>query len=608
MFLRHLITVLGVAGLLAAGPAVAAGPADVPHNPGTATAVGTGGAVATGDSDASRVALSVLEQGGNAIDAAVAAAGVLSVTEPYLCGLGGGGFLVAYLADQHRVVTVDHRETAPATVKADLFIDPATAQPYPFPEQVTSGLGVGVPGTVAGWHEALRRYGTLSLDKVLMPAIEVARRGFVVDDIFAAQTAENLDRFRDFTSTRALFLTPDGDVPAVGSVLRNPELAKTLETIATKGPQAFYRGKIADDIVATVQHPPVRPGTTRSVRPGTMTAADLGSYRALIRPPTHVTYHNYDVFGMGPPSSGGSTVGEILTILDAFNLGSMPEAQAQHLIFEASRLAFADRNAYLGDPAFVDIPLRGLLSEGFATERRALIGPTAASSPVAAGNPYPYEVEAEAGRSKARPKASSPTVSVAGLALTVEGGSTTHLTVSDRFGNVVAYTFTIESHGGSGMVVPGRGFLLNNELTDFNPVPPHPNAPQGGKRPRSSIAPTIVMHDGRPVLALGAPGGSTIITTVAQLLVQTLDLEHALPEAIAAPRASQRNTAEAQAEPAFLASPEARALEALGHRFASVPELGAATGIAFLPDGRVQAVVEPTRRGGGTALVEHPKR
>jgi gamma-glutamyltranspeptidase / glutathione hydrolase len=295
---------------------------------------------------------------------------------------------------------------------------------------------------------------------------------------------------------------------------------------------------------------------------------------------------------MGPPSSGGSTVGEALNILETFDLAGMVRADAIHHVLEASRLAFADRNAYLGDPAFTDVPLAGLLSDGFAAERARAIGERAAPGPVAPGNPYPYE-----GRT-------APSDRRTPVGAGREGPSTTHLTVSDRHGNVVSYTFTIEQIGGSGIVVPGRGFLLNNELTDFDPVPPHPNAPEAGKRPRSSIAPTIVLQAGRPVLALGSPGGATIITTVLQLLVETLDFGRTLPAAVAAPRVSQRNSPETSVEPQFAGTPEARSLEALGHRFAVAPEIGAATGIAFLPDGRVQAAAEPVRRGGGSALVQ----
>ena len=577
-----------LAAILFVGAAAVAAPAQRGSR-----AVGTGGAVATVDPLATAAALDVLDDGGNAVDAAVAAAAVLGVTEPFSCGVGGGGFLLAWLADDARAVSVDHRETAPAAFDADAFIDPSTGLPYPHDRLVTSGLGVGVPGTVAGWEEALRRYGTRSLAEVLEPAIDAARGGFTVDQAFSDQVAANRDRFAHFTSTRNLFLTEDGEPPAAGSTFRNPALAETLELVARAGSSAFYRGPVADDIAEAVAHPPVVESSGRDVMPGRMTTADLADYEALIRPPLRVAYRGFDVLGMAPPSSGGSTAGEALNILEGFDLAAMPRPEALHHVLEASRLAFADRNAYLGDPAFSDVPLAGLLSDGFAAERRASIGPRAAEGPVPPGDPYPHE-----GRR-------APADGAAAAGTGREGLSTTHLTVSDRHGNVVSYTYTIEAIGGSGIVVPGRGFLLNNELTDFDPAPPqHPNAPDAGKRPRSSMAPTIVLRDGRPVLALGSPGGATIITTVLQLLVDVLDLGRPLADALAAPRASQRNTAETSAEPAFVESSDGRALAELGHRFAASPEIGAATGIAFLPDGRVEAVAEPVRRGGGRAGVE----
>jgi gamma-glutamyltranspeptidase/glutathione hydrolase len=567
-----LLVLLLLGGLLVpAAPATARGLAP-PKQP---TAVGTGGAAASVDALASHAALTILRLGGNAVDAAVAAAAVLGVVEPYSCGIGGGGFLVAHLAGEERVVSLDFRETAPAAFTPETFLDPVTGAPIPLDQGITSGLGVGVPGTVRGWEQALEQWGTMPLRRVLLPAIAVALHGFVVDQTFADQTAANLDRFDDFSSTRELFLTDEGEVPAVGTVLRNPDLARTYLAIALRGPDAFYEGPIARDIVETVTEPPLLEGETRTVRPGLMTEDDLAGYESVERAPTRIDYRGYDVYGMGPPSSGGSTVGEALQILEGLDVSE--RERAFHFLFESSALAFADRGAFLGDPDYVDVPLEGLLSDGYAAERRALIGETATAKPLPPGDPRPYE-----------------------------GDSTTHLTVSDDEGNVVALTFTIESTGGSGIAVPGRGFLLNNELTDFNFTPGTANSPEGGKRPRSSISPTVVLRDGEPVLAVGSPGGATIITTVLQILVDRLDLGATLPEAIAAPRASQRNAASTQAEPEFRASPLAAALAARGHVFSDTAEIGAATGIEFLPDGRVVAAAEPRRRGGGSAVVEHP--
>lgn len=603
--MRVIISLVSTVVLLF-GAAVGASAGTVTALPGThpaggthSTATGEGGAVATVDETASRAALRVLRSGGNAVDAAVAGAAVLGVTEPYSCGIGGGGFMVIRPADGSSVTTIDHRESAPQAFRPDIYIDPATDAPIPFDELVTSGLGVGVPGTVLGWEEALRRYGTRSLGQLLQPAIGVARSGFRVDDTFADQTEENLERFRAFTSTRRLFLD-NGAVPEVGSTFRNPALARTYSTIARRGSNAFYKGSLAQEIVETVVSPPVTPSTDLQVRPGVMTESDLRDYDVPIRYPTAVSYRSYDVYSMGPPSSAGSTVGEALNILEGFDLSSESRAVALHDYIEASKLAYADRNAYLGDPEYTDVPLEGLLSDGYAAERRSLIRPRPLEAPVEPGDPFPFQDDPSY---PLRPRVS----------VTAEGPSTTHLTVSDAQGNVVAYTFTIEQTGGSGMVVPGYGFLLNNELTDFDPEPPHPNAPEAGKRPRSSMSPTIVLKDGNPVLALGSPGGATIITTVLQTLVNYIDFGMSLPDAVAAPRISNLNLPETLAEPEFLRTPAAGALEARGHEFVTpvslgepTNDIGAVAAIAFRPEGEVQAVAEPERRGGGTALVEHP--
>ncbi|TMG15846.1 MAG: gamma-glutamyltransferase [Chloroflexi bacterium] len=558
--------------LLAGQPALAARPTPVKE----ATVIGTGGAAASVDPIATSVAIDILRRGGNAVDAAVAAAAALGVVEPFSCGLGGGGFMVIYSARDGRVFTLDGRETAPSAFRADSFIDPSTGLPISFAEGVTSGLGVGVPGTPRLWAQALARYGTIPLAAALAPSIGIARSGFEIDQTFHDQVASNQDRFKDFSSTRDLYL-PGGDAPAVGSIFRNPDLARTYQTLSGHGMDAFYRGDVANAIVNTVQHPPLVPGGTRNVRPGLMTAGDLASYQAISRAPTDIQYRGYEIFSMGPPSSGGSTVGEALKILEGFDLGSLTRAQALYLMLEASKLAYADRNQYVADPDFVSVPLQGLLSDAYAAQRRALIGPTALPVPVAPGDPSPFN------------------------------SSTTHLTVSDRFGNVVSYTFTIEQIGGSGIVVPGRGFLLNNELTDFNFVTGTANSPAGGKRPRSSMSPTIVLKDGKPILALGSPGGASIITTVLQMLLERLDLGRTLPGAIATARISQRNSSTTQAEPAFFGTPERSALEALGEKFSSTPEIGAATGIEFLSDGMVLAAAEPVRRGGGSAMVVVPQ-
>jgi gamma-glutamyltranspeptidase/glutathione hydrolase len=590
-------SVLGFAVALVAGSVRA--PA-APQPAKEAVAVGTGGAVASVDPDATEAGIRVLREGGNAVDAAVAANAVLGVTEPFVAGIGGGGFMVVYLARQHRVITIDGRETAPQAFPEDAFIDPANGQPIPFfPQRVTSGMAVGVPGTLAAWAGA-EQFGTMPLKRLLQPAIAVAERGFVVDDTFRSQIADNLTRLDAFTSSRALFLTPEGQPPPVGSVFRNPQLAHAYRLIAREGPAALYDGPIGAALVDTVRKPPVAPDSMLGfpVRPGVMTTADLARYAAPLRAPTHVTYRGYDVYGMAPPSSGGSTVGEALNILEGLDMSTPDRVLALHRYLESSKIAFADRNRWVGDPDYVDVPLEGLLSKGFAGERRCLISSAALATPVAPGDPAPpYS-----------PCAGAAAPTPAGT----EGTSTNHLTVVDRYGNVVSYTSTIEQIAGSAIAVPGYGFLLNNELTDFDPAPPapgapDPNLPAGGKRPRSSMAPTIVLDGGRPLLGVGSPGGSTIITTVLQILLDRFDFGMSLPDAIAAPRASQRNTSTTTAEPAFISQYGTDLRTRFSQQpFTSTPEIGAATGIELLPNGELEAAAEPVRRGGGAAAVVCP--
>jgi gamma-glutamyltranspeptidase / glutathione hydrolase len=579
---------------LGATPAVAAAP------PSSAVAVGFGGAVASVDADATRAAIEVLRDGGNAVDAAVTAAAVLGVTEPFSAGIGGGGFLVYYDARTRTVHTIDGRETAPQSMRADAFVNPQTGVPYDFQEARVSGISVGIPGTPATWQEALRRFGTISLRDALRPGARIARRGFLVDATFAGQVAGNRDAFGRFGSTSALYL-PDGQPPAVGATFRNPDLARTYDLIGREGLGVLYGGEVGRDIVRTVAHPPLSPDPVGTwafpIRPGTMSGSDLARYRVRTPAPTHSTYHGIDVYGMAPPSSGGTAVSEALNILETVPLGGLSRTQALHRYLEASALAFADRNRYVGDGTPRPV-LDTLASKRFARQRACLIDPARALA-----IPVPVGVLGGPG--------TCPTANPSTMDSNEHG--TTNLTVADRWGNVVEYTLTIEQIGGNAMVVPGRGFLLNNELTDFNFTPtqgsaPDPNLPAPGKRPRSSMSPTILLRDGRPFLATGSPGGSTIITTVLQVLVNRLDLGMSLPAAIAAPRASQRNTPTVPAEPAFLALPEAAALAALGHVFAPMTEIGAATGIEFLPGGAVLAAAEPTRRGGGSAAVVRPAR
>ena len=393
---------------------------------------------------------------------------------------------------------------------------------------------------------------------------------------------------------------PGGAPPAVGSTFRNRDLAQTYRLLSKQGVGAFYRGELAADIVRTVQDPPVVAAPPVpwgfTIRPGELQASDLASYDVRTPRPTHTRYRGFDVFGMPTPSSGGSTIGEGLNIVENGDLGDLSRTQALHRYLEASALAFADRNRYVGDNTPRAL-LDELLNQRFAGERACQIDPAEAlAKPVAPGVPDGAYRRCD--------------IVAPALVQTNERG-TTNLTVTDRWGNVVEYTLTIEQIGGNAMLVPGRGFLLNNEMTDFNFTPtqgtaPDPNLPAPGKRPRSSMAPTILLRQGKPFLATGSPGGSMIITTVFQILLNRIDLGMTLPEAIAAARASQRNTATVVASRRSVVG-EAE-LMALGHSFSTMAEIGAATGVEFLPNGQVVAAAEPVRRGGGSAAVVRPSK
>src|SRR3954462_12874937 len=530
------------------------------------TAVGTGGAAASVDPLATAAAIDVLAKGGNAFDAAIAAAGVLGVVEPYSCGIGGGGFMTFRDGKTGKILTLDSREKAPAAMQpTSFFINGGGPTDAQFNINRYSGLSVGVPGTPYAWSYMLRNYGTYSLAKALKYGESVARNGFVVDKTFYDQTDPNDAWFDDIPSPAAIYLDPDGTPRDVGTKLRNPDLAKTYELLGEQGVRkTFYTGALAQAIVNASQTVPVAPTADHTWRPGLMTMQDMANYVAPLRDPVKLSYLGADVYGMGPPASGGPTLLEGLNIMQQ---DQMPHNRASTLYdyLEASRLAYADRNAFLGDPSFVANPIAGLLDPGHGASQFARIRPTAPAGAVSNGNP--------------------PQSPPAGSAATVDrNGSTTHLSVADKKGNIVSYTFTIEQTGGNGVVVPGYGFLLNNELTDFDTAAPAaPNHPAGNKRPRSSISPTIVMKGDTPWFTIGSPGGASIIPTVLQTLVNRINFKMPLEVALGQPRASQRNSSTTEAESSFVNSPEGQALYARGERYRAPAgdEIGALTGIEF---------------------------
>ncbi|WP_222918327.1 gamma-glutamyltransferase [Natrinema sp. SYSU A 869] len=452
------------------------------------------GMVSSVDPIASGVAASVLREGGNAVDAAVALQYVLAVTQPHGSGVGGGGFMVIYDADADEVDVIDSRERAPQGATADMFLDD-DGEPIPFADRIRLGEAVGVPGTVMGLETALDRHGSRPRQRLVTPAIDLARNGFPVDRVFANQIAENWDKFND--AAKAAYSDENGRPLTEGDTHSNTDLAETFEAIKRGGADAFYDGPIAADLAATVRN-----------AGGSMTTDDLATYDVTIDEPVRAEWNDVEIVGQPLPSSGPSTVAYILKLLESLDIGQYDRRSPEmyHLVSEATSLAWADRNEYMGDPEFVDVPIDGLLDDAYLRERAETVrvddtlADYEAGECVDPGSPPGIEPS----------QAPSPDT---------KHGSTTHFSVIDADGNAVSYTSTIEQFMGSGMMVPGRGFMLNNELTDFNAVPEGPNMVEPWKRPLSSMSPTIVLRDGVPEFTVGSPGGWTIITSVAQTLL-----------------------------------------------------------------------------------------
>jgi gamma-glutamyltranspeptidase/glutathione hydrolase len=454
----------------------------------------------------------ILRQGGSAADAMIAVQTVLGLVEPQSSGLGGGSFIVWYDAESGEITTLDARETAPLAATPVLFQDEA-GQPLKFFDAVVGGRSVGTPGTPALLEEAHRRWGKSNWGSLFEPAIDLAENGFEVSPRLADLVAgdEYLSRY---PATAAYFL-PDGKPIAAGATLTNPAYAETLRAIAQGGASAFYTGDIAEGIVNAVQ--------SAEDNPGLLSTVDLALYRVKERPPVCVTYRERDVCGMGPPSSGALTVGQILGMLEGYDIAGMgPDStEAWRLIGDASRLAFADRERYMADSDFVPMPTEGLIDPAYLTERGKLLAGDDALPETAPGNP-------------AFDHASNWADDIS-----IEFPSTSHISIVDSEGNALAMTTTIEGGFGSHVMAPG-GFLLNNELTDFSFAThtdgvPIANRVEPGKRPRSSMAPTIVLRDGKPELVIGSPGGSRIIGYVAQAIVAHVDWGMDVQQAVAMP-------------------------------------------------------------------------
>ncbi|QKY70375.1 gamma-glutamyltransferase [Lentibacillus sp. CBA3610] len=389
-WLRLFMTVFLIMLLVTTAPVTTSAgyPEDPRQNP---TAVGDGGAVATEHVEASNAATEILKNGGNAVDAAVAAAAAQGVTRPFSGGIGGGGFMNIYLAEEDRSLILDHVTETSENFGPDSFINSETGELYPASVRSSSGMATGIPGAVKAWEQALEEHGSMSLSDVLQPAIEVAEEGFAADPNFIRETSENADKLRLFESAKAIYLDENGEVPEQGTIMKNPDLADTYRLLAEHGSEIFYEGEIAEAIIDTIHNPPVVDNPQREVLPGNMTMDDLENYEVLHKEPTHTTYRGNDIYSV-PPSSSGVTISEILNILEGYDLGNMSETQAYHYFLEASRYAFADRSMYMGDPAHTEVPAVGLMSKGYAAERRQNISDDFATiGQVAPGNPWPYE-------------------------------------------------------------------------------------------------------------------------------------------------------------------------------------------------------------------------
>ncbi len=471
--------------------------------------------VAAANPLAAEAGRAVLSKGGNAIDAMVAVQTVLGLVEPQSSGLGGGAFLVYYDAASGKLTTFDGRETAPMEATPKLFLD-AEGQPLKFMDAVVGGRSVGTPGTVKLLSEVHKRYGKTDWAQLFEPAEKLATEGFAVSPRLASLIAAEGDRLKKYDGPRNYFYDASGAPLTEGTILKNPAYAETLKAIAEGGADAFYKGPIAEAIVKTVRE--------AVDNPGVLSLADFANYRIVERQPVCLTYRALDVCGMGPPSSGGVAVGQILGMVENFDLKALgpDNVESWRIIGDAQRLAFADRERYLADTDFVPSPIKGLIGKDYLGQRAALLDGDKALAPdaVTAGEPE-WDHALLFGRGEA-----------------IELPSTSHFVIVDKDGNVVSMTTTIESGFGSRLMT--NGFLLNNELTDFSFKThdgglPVANRVEPGKRPRSSMSPTIVLRDGKPLLAIGSPGGSQIIGYVAQALIAYVDWGMPVEKIVAQP-------------------------------------------------------------------------
>nr|WP_255585388.1 gamma-glutamyltransferase [Virgibacillus sp. NKC19-3] len=512
------------------------------------TAEGDYGMVVTAHPLASEVGADVLKNGGNAIDAAVAIQFALNVNEPMMSGIGGGGFLMYYDAETEEISAINSRERAPAGATPDMFVD-EDGNVIPFQERVQNGKSVGVPGTLKGLETALDQWGTRSMDELLEPSIEMAEEGVEVNWVLADAIDSNEEKLSK-TAASDVFL-PEGDPLEEGDLLVQEDLADTFRLISEQGTDAFYNGEIGEALADEVEK-----------RDGSMVTDDLSNYDVTYEEPEWGDYKGYDIASMAPPSSGGLTVLQMLKMSEQIDLTQydVRSPEKYHHMAEMMHLAYADRGAYMGDPEFIDVPAEGLLHPDYIDSRVALVDPNQANENVQPGNPWDYQ---EGEPSPIKEDVSDKT-----------DGETTHFTVADSEGNLVSYTTTIEQLFGSGIMVPDYGIMLNNELTDFDAAPGGANEVQPNKRPLSSMTPTIVLKDDEPFMTVGSPGGTTIITSVFQTIVNVIGYDMELKDAIEEPRIYSNEYPSIRWETG-ISSDVREQLEQMGHEWESSPgEIG----------------------------------
>ena len=536
-------------------------------------AVGSSGAVASVDGFATQVGIEVLKDGGNAMDAAIAVGFALAVTHPAAGNIGGGGFMTIYVSDEDRYTTFDFREKAPLAATADLYLlDDGT-------EDRRGGhvgwTAIGVPGTVAGFAKVHEELGSLPWQRLVRPAIQLAHDGIVLGPYLARSLEGAARSFEPYPASQKAFLRADGTPYAAGEKLVQPDLAWSLEQIADKGASAFYEGEIADRLVAAMAE-----------NGGLITLADLAAYEAKERQPIRGTYRGFDIISMGPPSSGGVALVEMLNILENFDFQGYEanDTEVAHLMIEAMRQSYLDRATYLGDIDFVEVPIDRLTSKDYAAGKASL---------VSLGVVRNSEELGEA------------------IITHPESPETTHYSVVDAAGNVVSTTYTIEQGYGSKAMAPGTGFLLNNEMGDFNTWPgvtrgssigTAPNLIAPGKRMLSSMTPTLVAHNGAPIMAIGSPGGKTIINTVLRVVVNVIDFEMGLEDAIAAPRFHHQWLPDRTSFEQNFPQQSFDALIEMGHVLSDRRGIqGDAHSVFIFPDGARMAVADPRRNGAAAA-------